>query len=249
MALAHPDLAIARPVAGSPWPLGTRSSRIAPDDRAPAADGGERDHRRSRQPPGDSLSGRSRRPAGPPRSGRRPAADAGSRGTRLRRHAAAVSVGAAGLAADPRAPDTRALALVAVAVGRRAAGARRRCGSRRGARGARRRSGGRRCPTARRALCAAANPAPTHAADRVRRTRRRGARSGRAPGRPGPCVEPRRHRVSRRAAPGPSETHLPARHRVDRRGAGAGAAAGHRRRLRDARSTAGRWTRAGICRS
>ena len=29
MALAHPDLAIAKPVAGSPWPLGTRSNRIA----------------------------------------------------------------------------------------------------------------------------------------------------------------------------------------------------------------------------
>jgi hypothetical protein len=30
-ALAHPDLAIARPVAGSVWPLGTRSGRIAAD--------------------------------------------------------------------------------------------------------------------------------------------------------------------------------------------------------------------------
>jgi hypothetical protein len=29
LALAHPDLAIAKPVADSPWPLGTRSSRIA----------------------------------------------------------------------------------------------------------------------------------------------------------------------------------------------------------------------------
>jgi hypothetical protein len=28
--LAHPDLAIAKPVADSPWPLGTRSARIAP---------------------------------------------------------------------------------------------------------------------------------------------------------------------------------------------------------------------------
>jgi hypothetical protein len=37
VALAHPDLAIAKPVADSPWPLGTRSSRIAPDSRAPGA--------------------------------------------------------------------------------------------------------------------------------------------------------------------------------------------------------------------
>jgi hypothetical protein len=37
MALAHPDLAVARLVDGSPWPIGTRSSRIAPDDRATAA--------------------------------------------------------------------------------------------------------------------------------------------------------------------------------------------------------------------
>ena len=36
-ALAHPDLAIAKPVAGSPWPLGTRGGRIAPDDRATGA--------------------------------------------------------------------------------------------------------------------------------------------------------------------------------------------------------------------
>jgi len=34
MALAHPDLAIAKAADGSPWPLGTRSSRIAPADRA-----------------------------------------------------------------------------------------------------------------------------------------------------------------------------------------------------------------------
>jgi hypothetical protein len=31
VALAHPDLAIARSVADSPWPLGTRSTRIAPE--------------------------------------------------------------------------------------------------------------------------------------------------------------------------------------------------------------------------
>lgn len=30
LALAHPDLAIAKSVAGSPWPLGTRAGRIAP---------------------------------------------------------------------------------------------------------------------------------------------------------------------------------------------------------------------------
>jgi hypothetical protein len=36
-ALAHPDLAIAKPTAGSPWPLGTRSARVAPDERTPAA--------------------------------------------------------------------------------------------------------------------------------------------------------------------------------------------------------------------
>ena len=31
VALAHPDLAIAKPVVDSPWPLGTRSRRIAPE--------------------------------------------------------------------------------------------------------------------------------------------------------------------------------------------------------------------------
>ena len=30
--LAHPDLAISKPVADSPWPMGTRSARIAPGD-------------------------------------------------------------------------------------------------------------------------------------------------------------------------------------------------------------------------
>jgi extracellular solute-binding protein (family 5) len=35
VALAHPDLAIAKSVADSPWPLGTRSGRIAPEDHAP----------------------------------------------------------------------------------------------------------------------------------------------------------------------------------------------------------------------
>ncbi len=37
VALAHPDLAIARSVADSPWPLGTRSTRIAPEDHTPVA--------------------------------------------------------------------------------------------------------------------------------------------------------------------------------------------------------------------
>jgi hypothetical protein len=37
LALAHPDLAIARPVADSPWPLGTRSGRIASEDHATVA--------------------------------------------------------------------------------------------------------------------------------------------------------------------------------------------------------------------
>ena len=37
VALAHPDLAIARRVAGSPWPVGTRSSRIVPEGRTPVA--------------------------------------------------------------------------------------------------------------------------------------------------------------------------------------------------------------------
>jgi hypothetical protein len=37
MALAHRDLAVAKPVDGSPWPVGTRSARIAPDGRATAA--------------------------------------------------------------------------------------------------------------------------------------------------------------------------------------------------------------------
>lgn len=36
MALGHPDLAIAKPADGSPWPLGTRGSRIAPDDGSAA---------------------------------------------------------------------------------------------------------------------------------------------------------------------------------------------------------------------
>ena len=37
VALAHPDLAIAKSVADSPWPLGTRSSRIAPEGHTPVA--------------------------------------------------------------------------------------------------------------------------------------------------------------------------------------------------------------------
>lgn len=37
VALAHPDLAIAKPVADSPWPLGTRSRRITPDSPARVA--------------------------------------------------------------------------------------------------------------------------------------------------------------------------------------------------------------------
>ena len=36
-ALAHPDLAIARSVAGSDWPLGTRAARITPGGDAPVA--------------------------------------------------------------------------------------------------------------------------------------------------------------------------------------------------------------------
>jgi hypothetical protein len=36
-ALAHPDLAIAKPAANSPWPLGTRSRQIAPTAHEPAA--------------------------------------------------------------------------------------------------------------------------------------------------------------------------------------------------------------------
>jgi hypothetical protein len=35
--LAHPDLAIAKPVADSSWPLGTRSGRIAPEAHTPRA--------------------------------------------------------------------------------------------------------------------------------------------------------------------------------------------------------------------
>ncbi len=37
VALAHPDLAVAKPVTGSPWPLGTRSGRVAPDSGTPGA--------------------------------------------------------------------------------------------------------------------------------------------------------------------------------------------------------------------
>jgi hypothetical protein len=37
MALAHPDLAIAKRVSDSPWPLGTRSRRIASDGHTPVA--------------------------------------------------------------------------------------------------------------------------------------------------------------------------------------------------------------------
>ena len=162
--------------------------------------------------------------------GRRPAADTRSRGARLRSHAAAVSVGAAGVAANPRAPHTRALALVAFAVGGGEAGAGRRCGSRRGAgragsvlvadvAGLRGRSR------------SAAKPIRSHAANRVRRERRRGARSGRAVRRPGPRVGPSRGGVPRRASSGSSAPDIPACHRVDRRGAGSGTAAGNRRRL------------------
>jgi hypothetical protein len=37
VALAHPDLAVAKSVTDSPWPLGTRSGRIAPDHHTPVA--------------------------------------------------------------------------------------------------------------------------------------------------------------------------------------------------------------------
>jgi hypothetical protein len=37
LALAHPDLAVAKDVADSRWPIGTRSARIAPDANAPSA--------------------------------------------------------------------------------------------------------------------------------------------------------------------------------------------------------------------
>jgi hypothetical protein len=37
IALAHPDLAVARPAADSPWPLGTMASRVAPDGDKAAA--------------------------------------------------------------------------------------------------------------------------------------------------------------------------------------------------------------------
>jgi hypothetical protein len=37
--LAHPDLAIAKRIAGSPWPLGTRSASIEPDPQSPAVKG------------------------------------------------------------------------------------------------------------------------------------------------------------------------------------------------------------------
>src|SRR5262249_16740910 len=39
LALAHTDLAIARRVPGSLWPIGTRPARIAPDSDAPASTG------------------------------------------------------------------------------------------------------------------------------------------------------------------------------------------------------------------
>lgn len=39
LALAHPDLAVARSIAGSQWPLGTRSSRIATEGHAAVASG------------------------------------------------------------------------------------------------------------------------------------------------------------------------------------------------------------------
>ena len=40
MALAHSDLAVAKPAADSPWPAGTRSTRITPD-RSPGAPNGQ----------------------------------------------------------------------------------------------------------------------------------------------------------------------------------------------------------------
>ena len=119
------------------------------------------------------------------------------------------------MAANPRAPDARALALVAVAVGR----TRGRCWptmrfeERRVGRAGR--SGGRRCRTARSRLAPRARPILAHAANRLRRERRRGARSGRTPRRPGPRVGPCRDGVPRRAPSGPSAADLPACDRVD----------------------------------
>ena len=62
----------------------------------------------------------------------------------------------------------------------------------------------------------AATAIRTHSADRVRRERRRGARSGRALCRPGPCVGPCRNGVARRAPSGPSAADVPACHWIDR---------------------------------
>ena len=248
LALAHPDLAIAKSVADSPWPLGTRSSRIATEGHPAAARAAtvitvDRDNLpaiRFLVAPGD------------PRDlldqgvdlllTRDPAA------LELRRHAPAVSVCAAGLAANPRAPCARPLARVTVAVGGRAAGARRRCGSRRGAGGAR----------------------PVLVADVAGLRRHARLRRETTP-RPTPRIvydasdgaarDLAERFVGLVRASGPAATALldallpdrprpdiPARRRVDRRGAGAGTAAGNRCWLRDRPSTAGRLIRATTCR-
>ena len=203
LALAHADLAIARSVADSPWPLGTRSSRIATEGHPAAARAAtvitvDRDNLpaiRFLVAAGDT----------------RDLLDQGvdllltrdPATLELRSHAPAVSVRAAGMAANPRASCTRPLALGGVAVGGRAAGSRRRCGSRRGAGGARSvlvaDDGGLRGRT-----LSAARPLHADSANRLRRERRRGAGFGRALRRPGPCVGSGRNGVSRCAPSGPS---------------------------------------------
>ena len=132
LALAHPDLAIARSTADSRWPLGTRSDAAAPE-RQPSAQSAITLNR-------DNLpSLRFVVGSGDPRDllGQwgRPAADPRSRGARLRRHAAAVPVRAAGVATSPRPPHAPAHARVSLSVGGSAAHPRQGCRSGRGAGG------------------------------------------------------------------------------------------------------------------
>ena len=131
--LAHPDLAVAKWVADSPFPLGTRLSRL--DVARDAARGvalSDTDDQ-PREPSTAPVSRRYRRSAGSPGRGRGFAAHARSGDARLRRHVAALSAGAARVAANPRFRHSRTVNLVTFAIGERTTGAGQRRGSGRGA--------------------------------------------------------------------------------------------------------------------
>ena len=249
LALAHPDLAVAKDVADSRWPIGTRSARIAPDGNVPSASASSAiTIARDNLPPIRFLVA-----PGDPR-------DLLDKGVDLllTRDPAALDY-AATLPQFQSVPLAWQRTHVLLAPGRSRSSpslseeARQVLaddavrGEARGAQGPFWWTDGdglRVSHSLRRETTSS-----SHATNRLRRERRRGTRSGRALCGPGPRVRPGRGGVPRRAASRPSATDLPARHGVDRRGSGSGTAAGNRCRLHHVDRQSSARSRAGICRS